>query len=35
MKNYYSILGVPPTANQQDIRKAYREKAKLYHPDVK
>lgn len=34
MKNYYSILGVPPTANQQDIRKAYREKAKLYHPDV-
>lgn len=34
MKNYYSILGVLPTANQQDIRRAYREKAKLYHPDV-
>jgi len=32
--NYYYILGIPHTANNEEIKKAYRIKAKLYHPDV-
>ncbi len=34
MNNYYHILGVTPNATLEQIKKAYREKAKLYHPDV-
>ncbi|OAP38238.1 molecular chaperone DnaJ [Sinorhizobium glycinis] len=30
----YQILGVPPTATQNDIRKAYRKRAKELHPDL-
>src|SRR5262245_60353752 len=33
LKNYYFILGVPRTATARDILRAYRELAKLYHPD--
>lgn len=33
MKRYYDILGLPTTATLEDIKKAYRVKAKLYHPD--
>ncbi|MCG2460811.1 J domain-containing protein [Flavobacteriaceae bacterium F89] len=33
-KDYYKILGVPKTATQNDIKKAYRKLARKYHPDV-
>jgi len=33
MKNYYEILGVQRTSTPDDIKKAYRQKASLYHPD--
>jgi molecular chaperone DnaJ len=32
-KNYYAILGVSPTASFDEIRSAYRQRAKQYHPD--
>jgi formylglycine-generating enzyme required for sulfatase activity len=31
--NYYQLLGIPPNANIDTIKKAYREKALRYHPD--
>lgn len=34
LPDYYSILGVDKEALPEKIRKAYHEKAKLYHPDV-
>ncbi|NEP82125.1 MAG: J domain-containing protein [Okeania sp. SIO3C4] len=32
--NYYSLLGLHPKASNQEIRKAYRELSKRYHPDT-
>jgi DnaJ-class molecular chaperone len=34
MKDYYSILGRNPDASADEIKKAYREMAKKYHPDT-
>lgn len=31
---YYGILGVHPSASALDIRRAYREQSKRYHPDT-
>jgi len=33
-KDYYKVLGVERTASHDDIRKAFRKLARLYHPDV-
>ena len=32
-KNYYAILGVLPDATLEEIKSAYRRRAKQYHPD--
>ena len=34
MKDYYSILGVPISATAEEIRRAFRQLALQYHPDV-
>jgi curved DNA-binding protein len=33
-RDYYETLGVPKTATTDDVRKAFRKLARLYHPDV-
>jgi curved DNA-binding protein CbpA len=33
-KSYYVILGLTPWATERQIRQAYRELSKLYHPDT-
>ncbi|MGA7932070.1 MAG: J domain-containing protein [Kovacikia sp.] len=32
--SYYGLLGVPPSASVREIRQAYRDLSKLYHPDT-
>ena len=34
MTNYYDILSIGQNASRQEIKKAFREKAKLLHPDL-
>ncbi|MBN1159317.1 MAG: J domain-containing protein [Bacteroidales bacterium] len=32
--SYYDVLGIAPGSNLRQIKKAFHEKAKLYHPDI-
>ena len=33
-KTYYDVLGIPPNAEEQEIRNAYRKLVSYWHPDL-
>jgi len=33
-RDYYQVLGIPKTASEKEIKRAYRRLARQYHPDV-
>jgi hypothetical protein len=33
-KDYYNILGIPANSTVDEIKRAYRKKARLFHPDI-
>lgn len=35
MKNLYELLGIDKTATPKEVKKAYKDKSKLHHPDKK
>ena len=34
LEDYFHILGLPADSSLDDVKKAYRQKARLYHPDI-
>ena len=34
IKDYYNVLGLTSDSSIEEIKKAYRRKARLYHPDI-
>lgn len=34
LADYYQVLGLPVDSSLEDIKKAYRQKARMYHPDL-
>ncbi|MFN2284411.1 MAG: DnaJ domain-containing protein, partial [Anaerolineae bacterium] len=33
IKDYYAILGITPNATPEEVRMAFRQMARIYHPD--